>query len=364
VTTVLEPAARAGSDAPATLPWRRLVALAALGTVLAVARVVPPNVHSARGIVNLIKPGAHSTIVPTLQHDFPGMPLLDDVGHDGQAFYVLARQPMHLRSVGPTLDRPRYRAQRILFPLLVWALHPTGGGRGLVLAMLLVGVAALFAGGIVLGSLSVTLRGPPWVAIVFPVLPGAIFSLNLSVPDALAVVFALAAITLHLRGHRGRAFAMGVGAALTKESLLLVLLGYALWRRDREGARLLLVPMTATAAWWAALRVVYPHSAPQVQEFDPLHGLWVSARLWAHGTEQLALIGTLLAFVGALLALQRGARRGPLGWAIIVQLAFVPLLNPNVLALAENNTRTLLPLLSLAIVAIVTPRRDAPAAVP
>jgi hypothetical protein len=345
------------------LPWRRLLAYAAVGTLLALVRVVPTNVHSPRGIVNVIKPGAHSAAAPALAHDFPGVPLLDDPGHDGGFFYVVARDPFHLRAARPVLDRPRYRAQRILFPVLAWMLHPGGGGRGLVVAMFLVGVAALFAGGVVLGSLSVTLRGPPWLALVFPLLPGSLFALNLSVPDALALALALAAVTFDLRRHGGAALAAAVAAGLTRESVLLVLFGYALWRRDRIGARLIGVPVAAVAAWWLTLRFVYPQSGPQVMEFDPLHGLWVAAHYWAHGGDQFALVAMLLALVAGCYALQRDAWRGPLGWPIALQLAFLPLLNSSVLALTENSTRTTLPLLAMALVGIVSGRRaeDAPA---
>src|ERR671919_468424 len=48
---------------------------------------------------------------------------------------AIARDPMHLHDVADHLDRPRYRLQRPLYPLLAWLLHPGGGGMGLVLAM-------------------------------------------------------------------------------------------------------------------------------------------------------------------------------------------------------------------------------------
>jgi hypothetical protein len=94
-----------------------------------------------------------------------------------------------------------------------------------------------------------------------------------------------------------------------------------------------------------------------------LHGLWVAAHYWAHGGDQFALVAMLLALVAGCYALQRDAWRGPLGWPIALQLAFLPLLNSSVLALTENSTRTTLPLLAMALVGIVSGRRaeDAPA---
>ena len=59
---------------------------------------------------------------------------------------AIARNPMHLDETAANLDHPRYRYQRPLLPFTAWALHPTGGGTPLVLALLLVsfiGIAIL-----------------------------------------------------------------------------------------------------------------------------------------------------------------------------------------------------------------------------
>ena len=105
------------------------------------------------------------------------------------------------RRSSPDLDRPRYRLQRPLLPWLAWAVHPSGGGVGLVYAFLLVGFAALVVGGVSLGAISVTLGGRAWPALAFPLLPGGYVCLRISVADTLSVALALLAIALALRSR-------------------------------------------------------------------------------------------------------------------------------------------------------------------
>ncbi|MDQ1519140.1 MAG: hypothetical protein QOI55_213 [Actinomycetota bacterium] len=340
-----------GPTRAAPLPWRRLCVLSMLGVVVCLAIVLPSNLTSKQGVADLILPGEQSRAATVIRHDFPGVPLLHTVGHDGQFFYAIARQPMHLDRVAPSLDRPRYRSQRILLPLLAWALHPGGGGRGLVIAMFVIGVAGLFAGGLALGALSSTLNGPIAVAALFPVMPGAIWSLNLSVADALACALVLGALVFDLRGRPRSALLAGIAAVLAKESIVLVLVGYALWRRDRRGAVLAGTPMLVAFAWWCALRVLLPRDSGGFLEFDPGHGLYATLRYWSHWTDLSAPLLAVIAVGLAVLALRKGALAGPLGWAIVLQLGFLALLDINVLAPYANSLRAGLPLLALALVA-------------
>lgn len=92
-------------------------------------------------------------------HDAADADLAPNRGHDGQQFYAIARAPMHLDDAAEHLDRPRYRLQRPLFPVLAWALHPSGGGTGLVWALIAVGVAGVLLSGLGAGALSTALGG-------------------------------------------------------------------------------------------------------------------------------------------------------------------------------------------------------------
>ena len=134
------------------LPWRSVLLWALVGTLLGVGLAVM-NLVSTRDqlgglVVTSPKLPAASVIGPDLGDDA----VKASGAHDGAFFYLLARQPMHLDRVAPSLDRPRYRSQRILFPVLGWALHPSGGGPGLVWALFAVGVAGVAAGAVAMGA--------------------------------------------------------------------------------------------------------------------------------------------------------------------------------------------------------------------
>jgi hypothetical protein len=341
------------------LSWRLLLVFAALSTVACAAMVIPANVKTDQGTVALVSPAADGPSTGVFRADFPNLPLEPGLGADGQMFYAVARAPMHLADAVPFLDRPRYRAQRILMPVLAWALHPSGGGWGLVVALVIVNLAGVFVGALSAGALTQTLGGAPHGALIYGALPGTLMCLNLGVPDALALGLVLAAITFDLRGRPRSAIAAGVAAVLAKESMLLVLVGYALWRRDRRAALFAGIPVAVAGAWWAWLRLVLPRTMNESYEFDPVFGLVRSAREWVQGHDTDSLVFVAIAVVLALLALRRGAWRGPFGIAIVLQLAFMATLSINVLKTTYNITRAGLPLVVIAGIALlVSLRRD------
>lgn len=306
----------------------------------------------------IVYPAAEGPSASVFVADWPDEPLGDGIGHDGQQFYAIARQPMHLAEVAPDLDRPHYRLQRIAFPALVWALHPSGGGDGLVVATVVVGGLALLAGGIAAGWLSVQLGGPPWVALVFCLLPGAFTTLRISTADTLALAAALAAVALSLGGRHRWAVGAGVLAVLAKESTWLLLLGVALWRRDRARALLAGVPAAVGGAWWIWLRLVVDDTSEGVTEFvPPFVGIADSLDAWLAGDHVVAAVAVVLSLVLGALALARVGLRHPLGWAILLQLAFLPWLNRDVLGLTFNGTRMTMPLLVLSLIALLGDER-------
>lgn len=367
------------SDTDATAPlgrphlWRIvLLALvgAALTTSLALYDANRPGQHPAR----IVHPGADGPSAAVFLRDWPDETLPDGIGHDGQQFYAVARQPMHLEEVAPDLDRPRYRLQRIAFPVLVWALHPAGGGDGLITATVVVGALALLAGGVATGSLAARVGGSPAMALIFPLMPGAYMAMRISAADNLALAAALGAMALSLAGRHRWAVAAGVLAVLAKESLWLLLLGTALWRRDRRGIELAAIPAVAAGTWWVALRLLVEDHSEGVTEFTlPFVGLWDSMQYWLDGNTRFALYVVPLAFVIGIWALVRVGLRHPLGPAIALQLAFLPLLNIDVLGLDANGSRMTMPLTILGAVALqswfadqrrVTRPRAAPASAP
>lgn len=356
------PRARA-SAAGGPIPWRRIVQAALAGTVL-VALLVAFDVHRAGGNpVNLIQPGETGPSVAAVHHDFPDLELPGGIGFDGQQYYAMARDPLHLDHVAPELDRPWYRLQRPLLAWLAWAAHPGGGGVQLVQALFVVGIAGIFLGSLATGALSSLLGGPAWMAAVFAVLPGAYVSLRTSTADALALALAAAALALSIRGRTVLAIVAAALAVLAKEPTLILFAGWALHRRDRRAALLAVIPFAVAGGWAVWLRVALPNGGGGVVEFTaPLLGLARSASAkWVHGRELWGMAATLGALAAGAVALARRGLRHPLGWAVALQFAFTLVLGLSVVGLNLNGPRSTMPLALLALLALASPAAAAEA---
>lgn len=348
-----------GAAMPA-LPWRSLLVWAAAGTLVVVALALQDVAeHGGRNPVSLIQAGAQGPSRQVVEHDFPGIQLPSGLGHDGQQFYAIARAPMHLDDVARDLDRPLYRLQRPVLPWLGWVLHPSGGGPGLIWALFAVNVAALLAAGVAAGAIAVSWRGPPWVAALVPLIPVGYVSLRITVADELALALALGAIAADIRGRRRLSLLAGCLAALSKESILVVLVGWALARRSRAASVVLGAAAAVTAGWWAALRLLVDTDSPSVQEFGlPLRGLLDSLELWWRGQELWAAASIALALaLGVLAVVTR--RRHPLTPSIVLSIAFLVPLNLNVLGLDLNGTRAVGSVTALGLLALLTPHAGA-----
>ena len=340
----------------ASIPWGRIVRLAIVGTVLMTFGVLA-DLHAKGGnIVGLIQPGAQGPSAEAFRDDFPELELPDGIGHDGQQFYVMARTPTELDQLETQLDRPRYRLQRPLFPVLAWVLHPSGGGTGLIVAMFLVGVAGLLASGVAAGALSTTLGGGAWPAGLVPLLPGAYSALRLSLADTLALALLLVSLFLSERDRTVPAAVAGVLGVLAKESILVILVGHAVFRRTRSAALAAISAALVGSLWWVLLRVGVEADSAQVVEFTwPLGGAVRSLDEWLAGEDWIAGLTVLGALVLAGTALAVRGMRHPLFGALAAGSVFSLFLARNVIGLDFNATRTLGPVIVLAIVCLGTP---------
>ena len=344
-------------EAVTALPWRAIVRFAALATLCMSAYVLLHVAQSSSNPLDFIQPGAAGPSALVIRADFPNDELPAGLGLDGQQYYAVARDPLHMRDNTAYLDRPRYRMQRPVFPLLAWALHPSGGGTGLIIAFVVVGIAALFVGCLATGALSVTLRGPPWAAALFAATPGAFWSLRVSVADALALALALSAIAFAARSHHRRAVACAIVAVLTKEVALLILIGWYLSNRSRRNALMVAAGTVAIVAWAAILRLVLPPDHAGVNEFGlPFVGLIRAAsRFWFDHQELWGCASALgaLALAGYVLARHRLCH--PLSGIVVVLVAFSAVMNSDVIGLNFGATRSMMGLLVVAALCAVTP---------
>lgn len=356
MTAVLSPV-DATTERTTPLPWPAIVRFAAIATLCMTAYVLLHVAQSSSNPLDFIQPGADGPSVAVIRADFPDDELPDGVGLDGQQYYAVARDPMHLRDNVDHLDRPRYRMQRPVYPLLAWALHPTGGGTGLIIAFVVVGVAALFIGSVATGALSSTLGGPPWAAMFFAATPGAFWSLRVSVADALALALAISALAFATRHHSRRALVCAVLAVLTKEVALLVLIGWLLTNRSRRAAIMVGSALSALVGWAVVLRLALPPDPSGVNEFGmPFVGLVRAAtRHWFDHQELWGAASAVGALLLAAIALAWHRLRHPLSGVVVVLVAFASIMNSNVIGLNFGATRSMMALLVLSALCLVTP---------
>lgn len=341
-------------------PWGRLVHLALLGTLTMAILVLWDVGRTGAHPANLLQAGAQGPAHELLHADFPDVDFPAGLGLDGQQYYAMARSPLHLDDAAASLDRPVYRWQRPLFPWLARVVHPgAGGGAGLVAAFFVVGLAALFGGGIAAGALSVALGGRTWPAAVFPLLPGAWMSLRVTMGDSLALALALAALALAAHRRAALAIVAGCLAVLARETSVLVLVGWALARRTRRDTLLAVVPALTGAAWAVWLRITLPATpGDRVGELGlPFVGIARALRdHWLNGSNKLGFAAALATFVTCGLALRAIGHRHALAPAIALNLALVIVMNHSVVGIDFGASRSTMPLLMLSLVALGTVR--------
>jgi hypothetical protein len=252
-----------------------------------------------------------------------------DLGHDGKFFFVQSNDPWYLAPSEHAvyLDRPLYRAQRMLYPVLA-------GGLGLfspatvVWAMVAVNVAGLAAGSYATALVSRGMGGSSWWGLAFGLNVGLLSELLVGGAGIVGAALVFAAVAALQREHRGWALALITGAVLSREVLLLAAagVGWWLWRRgERMWAVLLVVlPGLAVAAWavYLRFRLGWDAGVDEVQELGlPFVGFIRAFELW-DGRPMSMVAG--VAVLALLVLFTRRVLSGGwlVGWATF---GFVPL---------------------------------------
>ncbi len=233
-------------------------------------------------------------------------------GYDGQFTYAIAFDPVH---AAPRLDVPGYRYQRIVHPVLVRLL--SFGQEPLIpWLIVLTDLVALAAGTAALERLLMTERVSRWYALVYGLFGGIFFAVRVGTSEPLAYGLVLLAILAGQRGQlTGQAILLAL-AALTKETTLAFVAGYALYysleRRWWDAARIAFT-VVPFAAWQIVLAIVLGQpgigsggALATPFEIVPFNGIW---RLAGYGLTVFMVVGLLpilFAMLPTLWALWRG----------------------------------------------------------
>jgi hypothetical protein len=283
----------------------------------------------------------------------PDVPARGGYGHDGKEFWLLARDPT--LEGGPALaralDRPAYRAQRILYPLLAapWRIV---GERALLWGLLITNLAAVSIGGYVAALLALEVGAPAWAGMAFALNPATFVTVLHDGCDAVALTALLWTLLLLVRGRPKAAMGAAALATLAKEASLLSIGGVSLLApglAPRRRMWLVALPVAGAAAWGAYARWRLGWPATPVREFTPPFLGYVAA--WRAGAPFAVLLVPL-----AVLTLWLWWKRRSLLLSAVVPFALVvPFLSGNVLTYSTGAFRAFGP--GVTILAIELLRR-------
>ena len=192
-------------------------------------------------------------------------------GYDGQFYYRLALDPLTKQRVeyGITLDKPPYRQQRILYPVLA-RLLALGGTPWIPWSMIVVNYLAVC--GLAFGAARIAelFAMPAIYGLAIPFFPGVLLALARDLPDPLAI--SLMVFSLYLLHSRRITFAACVLAlaVLTRETVILLaaaLFVHSTWRALRR-----------QSAWTESVRLAIPLATYAVWQ------LWIVARWGTFGS--------------------------------------------------------------------------------
>jgi hypothetical protein len=265
---------------------------------------------------------------------------------DGTIYFRFATDP-----AGAAETYDRLRMARILYPLVARAVA-LGRVELVGWALLLVNLVAIVAGTEILHRLLARRGLSPWAALAYGAWVGLGLALLRDTPEPLAYLCALAGIAAWERDLRALAVAAFLGALLTRETALALVLPYLLGGREGRVTAHWGVPLAVLGAWGAWIGAVFLVGS----------GPWVPARLLLRppgrgylATRLFDLPATVLFLViPALLVLgwaARGLWRRPADaslWAVALNALFVLWMPPRAAELLWHSGR-----LSTGLVAAV-----------
>lgn len=288
---------------------------------------------------------------------------LDD-GHDGQAFWLQARDPFltngeQLRAI---YERPAYRAQRMLYPLAASPGH-LFGEQGVLWALVLVNLGAVVFGCYLCARLAEEAGARDRAAWAYAANPVVFIAVLMDFADALALALLLATVLAARRERWWWALAAAVGAVLTKEINLigiaaLAVLGTGVPRRWRVA--LIAAPAAAAGTWalYARWRLGWP--ASDIQEFTPIpfYGYWDAYRRgWSQYGNWSDAFMAVIVVVFAGFSVRRWLRRRTFEMNTALPfLALVPFMSIYVTDIMLNLVRAVGPAITLVAIDAYVPK--------
>ncbi len=321
----------------------RVVVVAALIAAVVVLRLV---LAAGGDVTGLVAFGEESTGITAHASEVLGREVVvrPGLGHDGRFFFVQAEDPWHRQPdrYAILLDRPTYRSQRMLYPLLA-GLGGLAPATWLPWTMTLANAVALVVLAAGVGSWARRHGASAWWGLAVFADIGILFEVDIAGAGVVALATAVWGTLATERGRPGRAAAWFTAAVLAREVMAVWVAGvvvYHWWcrvggwvgltaalRRPRCGGIRRLVPAdlvviagvpAVTAVAWGVylrLRLGTGTGAGEVREIGPpFGGMFAAVDDWITAPD---LAVQMLAIVAVCLAALVAAVRRPSGpvWA-------------------------------------------------
>jgi hypothetical protein len=274
----------------------------------------------------------------------------DALGHDGQFYFIQGNDPWLRKPAEHAylLDRPMYRAQRMLYPTLA-SLGGMAPPQTVLWGMLVVNVMLLAVGTVSTAALAVSRGASPWWGLAFVVNLGLIEALSAGSAEIVAMAAAIGGVVMLEQDRPWVAGSVLSLAVLARESMLVFVAGVVLLdviRHRRLALGLVAPPLVIPMLWAVLLRVRMPGmSSGDIGDFlgAPLHGLARAA--WQWDALDWAVLTCWAMACGILLV--RGAQRPTyLSWGSVAVVALALLSSEHVWLHHYDITRTTAPVLT------------------
>lgn len=284
-----------------------------------------------------------------------------EAGHDGKFYFVQAMDPFYLAPDENAIfiDRPTYRAQRMLYPTMAGAAG-IAGPWAIVWAMYGLNTLAIGLGCMVTGLVARELGASELFGLAFVINLGMLSAGLVDTAEIIGFALLMLGLYLCLRQSWGSMTVALTLAVLARETMLAGVVGIAVFllMTRRRIPRHLVWTLVIPAAWFAYLQLRigylpgYDNSASNIDL--PLLGFIEAFREWTSEPIQVANLVTGVIFMAfAALFVVRVLRGRNLVNAVGASFALVALLMSVVVwRQAFDSSRALAPLMTLYILSI------------
>lgn len=285
-------------------------------------------------------------------------------GHDGKFFFVQANDPWVLEPDlnAQVLDRPLYRSQRMLYPVLAGGFGLLGP-EAIVWAMLGMNLLSMGAGSWAVARIAEQMGGSPWWGLAFALNIGFFSEVNIGGAGVLAAAAAFGAVRMFMRDRVPAGIGLLVAAVLAREAMLIAVAGVALWlwleRRRKNAVIVAAIPGLAVLLWAAylRLRIGEGNVTAEVEEIGwPFVGFVEAFGSWLDDPLDL-MVGLAMMALFILFTRRVLVSRHVVGWAFVGFVALGVVFTEQVWRSYFDITRAVAPIItSFVLLVFVAPK--------